>query len=158
MSVQTIRSDSPEQTRALGAALAEKLRAGDVLALCGPLGSGKTQLVKGLAVGLGVGPDEPVVSPTFVLMREYFGRMRLLHCDAYRLGGDEEFAGLGVWDLLAEPQTVLAIEWAERVPSVLAACTVRVDMEHCGPTSRTLHVEVSDPARAAELANRLAAV
>lgn len=128
-------SSSPQQTADFGAALARLLTPGDVVGLSGPLGSGKTQLVKGLAAGLGVPADEPVISPTFVLMREYRGRRRLIHLDTYRLGDVEELDDLGLDELLAEPDVVLAIEWADRFPERLPAAAYRFELAH-GPPAR----------------------
>jgi tRNA threonylcarbamoyladenosine biosynthesis protein TsaE len=113
VSVETYTSRSELQTRAIAAALAPRLGAGDVLLLQGDLGSGKTAFVRGLASGLGVDPGE-VTSPTFTLVHEYRGgRLPIVHVDLYRLTGidldeiglDEVLAGSGV----------VAIEWAERL-------------------------------------------
>ncbi|QOJ15991.1 MAG: tRNA (adenosine(37)-N6)-threonylcarbamoyltransferase complex ATPase subunit type 1 TsaE [Planctomycetia bacterium] len=109
----TVESNAAAQTVALGESIGRLLRGGELLALHGALGAGKTQLAKGLARGLGVRPDEPVVSPTFVIVREYAGRVPFLHADAYRLTGPE-WAALGADERLAEG-AVLAVEWWERV-------------------------------------------
>jgi tRNA threonylcarbamoyladenosine biosynthesis protein TsaE len=111
--VATAVTRSQDETERLAAALAPRLRAGDVLLLVGPLGAGKTAFVRGLARGLGVDPDD-VSSPTFTLVHEYGGgRLRLFHADLYRLAaGDTSELGLeeaGVRD------GVLAIEWPERI-------------------------------------------
>lgn len=101
-----------EDTRALGCAIGELAVPGTVLALIGPLGAGKTQLAKGVAKGLGV--TSVVNSPTFVLMNEHDGRLRLYHIDAYRLGDPEEALAAG---LLDERQVdgVTVVEWADRL-------------------------------------------
>ncbi len=125
-------SRSPAQTVALGRALGARLAGGEVVELCGPLGAGKTQFAKGLALGLGVDPGEPVVSPTFVLVREYPGRVTFYHCDAYRLGSLEELVELGLEEVLAGGGAVVAIEWADRFPRVLDAPTVRVELAYAG--------------------------
>jgi tRNA threonylcarbamoyladenosine biosynthesis protein TsaE len=102
----------PEGTEALGAALAPALGAGDVLALSGPLGAGKTRFVAGVARGLGVASR--VRSPSFTLVNEYAGRVRLAHLDLYRLEGpDAERLGL---EELAE-RAALVVEWGERLPA-----------------------------------------
>jgi tRNA threonylcarbamoyladenosine biosynthesis protein TsaE len=150
-----ILSRRPRQTRNVGRVLGEILHGGEIIELCGPLGAGKTQLAKGLAVGLGVSEDEVVVSPTFVLVRQYVGRLTFCHCDAYRLQTAEELLALGLEELLDGGQAVVAIEWAERFPGVLAAETFRVDLEHAGRTTRRIRISTPSPASAAQLARRL---
>ena len=134
-------SHSPEQTRALGRALAGRLAGGSVVALTGHLGAGKTQWVKGLAAGLGIDPDS-VHSPTFTLINEYAEEMsndecrmsnempnakcrmpdegrsrglRLYHVDAYRLTGAAELDAIGFAEMVAAGDGIVAVEWADRV-------------------------------------------
>lgn len=108
-------SHDAEQTRRLGARLGTLLHGGDVICLEGPLGSGKTCLTQG--IGRGWGAQAQIVSPSFVLIREY-GRpedgLRLYHVDLYRISGVEEAWGLGVDDFLGGEDAVSVIEWAER--------------------------------------------
>jgi len=107
---------SPEEMRALGVALARGLRPGQALGLCGPLGAGKTQLVKGLAEGLG--HFGGVTSPTFTLMHEYrTGREALFHYDFYRVKSEGELLDLG-WDEFLDEGVVVA-EWADRFPRLM---------------------------------------
>ena len=103
---------SEAETRAVGEALGRRLGPGDVVCLVGPLGAGKTTLAQGLARGLGV--EEVVNSPTFVLMNEHRGRLPLYHVDAYRLDDPEEALAAG---LLDERQAggVTVVEWADRL-------------------------------------------
>lgn len=112
------RTGSAADTRALGRALGRAAPAGTVLALTGPLGAGKTQLAKGVAEGLNV--ETVVNSPTFVLMNEHEGRLRLFHIDAYRLDDPGEALAAG---LLDERQAagVSVIEWADRLEGWLPA-------------------------------------
>jgi len=138
MTVERVtRSD--EETEALGLALGRRLRAGDVVALFGELGAGKTRLIRGIAEGLGHDPSV-VQSPTFVLAHEYRDRAApgeklvsaptpLVHVDAYRLSGAEELESLG-WDALATDEAVVVIEWAERVLNALSAKRIEVWIEH----------------------------
>jgi tRNA threonylcarbamoyladenosine biosynthesis protein TsaE len=114
----------PGDTADLGARLAALLRPGDVIALSGPLGAGKTLFTSGIAAGLGV--EEPVTSPTFILSREYVsGFMPLIHADIYRLSTRNEFDDL---DLLSEAsQGVLVIEWGDVVEPILPIDHLRVD-------------------------------
>jgi tRNA threonylcarbamoyladenosine biosynthesis protein TsaE len=108
----TLRSSDPDETRAIGHALGRLAHPGTVLALHGELGAGKTQLAKGVALGLGVA--SVVNSPTFVLMNEHAGRLRLYHIDAYRLGDPEEGVAAGLLDD-REVDGVTVIEWADRL-------------------------------------------
>jgi tRNA threonylcarbamoyladenosine biosynthesis protein TsaE len=105
-------SHSPTETLVLGEALGGSARPGDVILLAGPLGAGKTVLVQGIAAGLGSVAE--VGSPTFVLVRQYNGRLPLVHADLYRLEGRKEIDALGLLEL-SEPG-VLVVEWADRAP------------------------------------------
>ncbi len=112
----TIHTHNSEQTRQLGATLAQVLQPGDIIWLRGELGAGKTTLAQGIARGLGV--NEPVLSPTFTLIREHRGRLPFFHADAYRLEGAEQAADLGLQDYF-ERGGVFAIEWAEHIADAL---------------------------------------
>lgn len=112
----TVHTHSAEQTRRLGETLAQVLRPGDMVWLRGELGAGKTTLAQGIARGLGV--NEPVLSPTFTLIREHRGRLPFFHADAYRLEGAEQAADLGLQDYF-ERGGVFAIEWAEHIADAL---------------------------------------
>jgi tRNA threonylcarbamoyladenosine biosynthesis protein TsaE len=109
--VQTIVTDTEEETSAAGEGLAARIRPGDVVLLYGDLGAGKTAFVRGLARGLGASPDD-VSSPTFTLVQEYHGRVTLHHVDLYRLK-PIEVDDLGLDELTSGP-AVVAVEWAER--------------------------------------------
>ena len=114
----TLRLWSADETttRAIGAALAELLGPGDVVGLAGDLGAGKTRLVQGAADALGA--DGPVLSPTFMLVREYDGDPPIHHVDAYRLSGPQELEDLGLEDVLSA-DAVVFVEWADRVAAAL---------------------------------------
>jgi tRNA threonylcarbamoyladenosine biosynthesis protein TsaE len=143
--VEFRRLDSPEATAALGRELGHRLRGGDLVALSGPLGAGKTQLVKGLAQGLDVPAEEIVVSPTFVLIREYRGRLLLRHVDAYRLRGAGELAALGWDELRSDPGGVVALEWADRVAELIGADAIRAELSYGSePTVRDLRLAWPD--------------
>jgi len=133
----SMRSDGPEMTRAIGRALGRAATPGSVLALSGELGAGKTQLAKGVASGLGV--DSVVNSPTFVLMNEHVGRLRLFHVDAYRLGDPEEALAAGLLDDRAAGGVVV-IEWADRLDGWLPddRLDVQIDPVEGEPSSRLL--------------------
>ena len=109
-------SISERQTRALGRALGRRCRAGDVVAVLGPLGAGKTRFVQGLARGLGVERPRDVVSPTFTLIDEHPGRLTLWHADLYRLEREEDLEQIGLSEIL-RGDGVTAIEWLDRFPA-----------------------------------------
>ena len=133
----TVTTHSQDETADIGRRLAPTLNAGSVLLLVGDLGAGKTALVRGLAEGLGVRPDE-VSSPTFTLMQEYRGgRVPLIHVDLYRLNDAREIDELGLEELGLN--SVLAIEWAEKLPRPIAdAIEVRID--HGDGDERTIRI------------------
>ncbi len=117
----SITSHSPAETFAHGRALAASLRAGEVLALEGDLGAGKTHFVKGIAAGLGCACD--VTSPTFMLVHEYTGgRLPLFHFDFYRLESEDETLRVGLDDYLGA-DGVVVIEWAGKFPALLPSDT-----------------------------------
>jgi tRNA threonylcarbamoyladenosine biosynthesis protein TsaE len=135
-----VETRSAEQTRDFAAKLAEAARAGDRLALLGPLGAGKTQFAKGFAVGLGV--SEVVNSPSFTLMAEYEGRLPLFHQDLYRLNDAEEILGGGLVDERQE-EGVTLIEWGERLPRALDPRRVIVRFAVGEEDQRLLTVETA---------------
>jgi len=117
----TTISHSAEETMACGRAHAAPLRRGDVLALCGDLGAGKTHFVKGVAAALGT--DAAVTSPTFTLIHEYLGgRLPLYHFDFYRLEDEDEALKIGLDEYL-DGDGICVIEWADKFPDLLPAHT-----------------------------------
>jgi tRNA threonylcarbamoyladenosine biosynthesis protein TsaE len=121
----------PEDTRAVGRALAPLLRGGDALALTGELGAGKTTFVQGLAVGLGFGGT--VASPTFTLVREYAGRLRVYHVDVYRLERVQDVLDLGLEEMAVD-DGVLAVEWGDAVEALLPEDHLLVELTVPGQT------------------------
>lgn len=115
---------SAEETRNLGARLGLSLEIGHVLALVGPLGSGKTTFAQGLAVGLGVPADRHVASPTFALVNEHPARIPFVHADFYRVERPEELRELGLEE--AYDRATVALEWADRFPQVVPADHLRI--------------------------------
>ncbi|MEO7319937.1 MAG: tRNA (adenosine(37)-N6)-threonylcarbamoyltransferase complex ATPase subunit type 1 TsaE [Chthoniobacteraceae bacterium] len=123
-----------EETIAFGHALAGKLEAGDVIALSGELGAGKTHLVKGLAAGLGT--ECAVTSPTFTLIHEYRGgRLPLFHADWYRIDDEQDLMKIGMDDYLAE-EGVVVVEWADKFPKALSARTRWIEFRFLEDGSR----------------------
>lgn len=116
--------------------MGESLKPGDVVALTGPLGAGKTTLTKGLAEGLGCPDPDAVSSPSFTLIQEFEGRHRVAHVDAWRLPeGRAEDTGLEDY---FDGRWVVVVEWAERVRDLLPAGTIWVEMGHEGEGKRRI--------------------
>ena len=134
----SLLSENAGQTRRAGQVIGQEMQAGDVIALLGPLGAGKTEFVKGIAAGLGVPDDQRVASPTFVLVREYAGRLTLFHIDAYRLSGVSDLVDLGFDEMCSTPDAAVAVEWADRVHEALPGEALRVELEHRGDDRRLI--------------------
>lgn len=134
----TIVSQSPAETEAAGERLGRTLQAGDVVALTGELGTGKTCFIQGLVRGLGVAA--PATSPTFVLINEYRGRLPVYHVDAYRTQSLTELMDLGLPELFDEGG-VTVVEWADKLLPLLPRRTVRVHIAGLGdePREITIH-------------------
>jgi tRNA threonylcarbamoyladenosine biosynthesis protein TsaE len=136
-----IISSSADETIELGRRLGSQLKGGEVIAVCGPLGSGKTHLIKGIAAGAGAKDHRNVNSPTFVIVNEYAGRLDIYHIDAYRLNSVSEFEMLG-FDDFCYPQSVVLIEWADKIESALQAIDyIRIELEHAGEVKRKIHIK-----------------
>ena len=127
-------------TTAFGRCLAELLFPGSVIALIGPLGAGKTHLVRAIAEGMGIPDSRVVSSPTFVLIQEYTTRLPIYHFDTYRLKSPAEFLDLGAHEYF-EGKGVCLVEWADRVEEYLPAEHLRITIAVTGETSRRFHVE-----------------
>ncbi len=138
-----IISHSASETKKIGIKLGRHLKAGDVVALFGELGAGKTTLVKGIARGLGVKNEAEVASPTYVLIHEYHGRVKIYHLDWYRLNGI-----LGIDERLIEecfdPQAVTLIEWADRAPNILPKNRIEILLKHKGGDARQILIKAED--------------
>jgi tRNA threonylcarbamoyladenosine biosynthesis protein TsaE len=130
-----------EDTQALGARLARAARAGDVVALYGDLGAGKTCFVQGFAAGLGV--RGAVTSPTFIMIAEHAGRLPLYHVDLYRTERLEEIRALGLDELL-DGDGVTVVEWAEKAEPLLPGRALRVRIHGVGDEPRTIEVTGAD--------------
>lgn len=128
-------TSSADETLALGAALASALEPGDIVALYGDLGAGKTHLAKGIASGLGIDPDD-VTSPTFTIAQEYDG---LLHLDLYRIESAEELARLGP-DEWFQADAVVLVEWPEPAERWLPDHTIRLRLSHVGGDRRRVEI------------------
>lgn len=135
---RTFVTSSEAETRALASDLAKSLKPGAVLCLSGPLGSGKTRFVQGLAAGLGC--RGRVTSPTFTLVREYRGKKATLyHVDLYRVAGTD-LRLMGLDDYLLDPKGICAIEWAEVAGKGLPPGRLEIAIEPLGETKRRLRI------------------
>jgi tRNA threonylcarbamoyladenosine biosynthesis protein TsaE len=134
------KSDSPAQTIEVGRRLGERLRGGEIMGLIGALGSGKTHLIKGIAAGAGADDPRSVNSPTFVIINEYEGRLRIYHIDAYRLNSEAEFEMLG-FDDYCGPDTVVVIEWADKIMACLEGTDlITVRTSHLSQSERSISI------------------
>lgn len=133
-----LEAPTAADTRRLGRALAALVRKGDIILLAGSLGTGKTVLAAGVAEGLGVA--EPLVSPSFVLARNYRdGFMPLVHADAYRVGSSAEFEDLDLLDTSRDG--LLMIEWGDSVATLLPDTYLLVELSGTGEETRTIRLE-----------------
>lgn len=138
--MRTVTTTSPEETFQLGRELAAPLQTATVFLLEGDLGTGKTIFTKGIAAGLGIDPRE-VTSPTFTLVAEHQGRLKLYHIDLYRLDDLRDiWDHLGLHELLDE-EAVLAIEWAEKVPDLPVRRGYRVRLRWIDETTREITIQ-----------------
>ena len=130
---------SEQETFAFASEFSKRLRGGEIIALYGDLGAGKTVFVRGLAAGLGI--KDIVKSPTFVIMKCFRGKkLNLCHIDAYRLRTGTELEDIGAMDFFGRPKVVTVIEWAERIPELLekSAKLIKVRIEHLGKNKRKI--------------------
>jgi tRNA threonylcarbamoyladenosine biosynthesis protein TsaE len=140
MSSFEIISKSPEQTQELGKCIGELAQPGDVFLLVGQLGAGKTCLTQGIAWGLDI--QEYTLSPSFVIMRELYGRLPLYHIDLYRLDRIEESMELGLDDYLYG-KGVCVVEWAEKALSILPTENLRININYLADTERSFQFKPS---------------
>lgn len=150
-----VGTNSVEETLALGAALGRAFVGELQIGLIGSLGAGKTHLVKGMAQGNAKSESPSVTSPTFTLVHEYTGRMRLFHADLYRLQRPEELVALG-YDEWLDANSVVVIEWADRFRDVLGDDVLWIELNSTGTNLRTFRFEACGEA-AETCLNRLRA-
>ena len=138
----SIKTHSADETRKLGQKIGTLTNQPLIIALSGDLGSGKTAFVQGLAMGLEVPDDYYITSPTFTLINEYPGRLRLMHVDLYRLDSIADLEDLGLDESLYD-QAVIAIEWADKLSDRLQASHLAVSMEIIDDNCRTLSLDAT---------------
>jgi tRNA threonylcarbamoyladenosine biosynthesis protein TsaE len=137
-----LASDSPERTEELGYALGKRLKAGDIVALFGDLGSGKTTMVKGIARAFGIAGRD-VTSASFTIIAEYPGQPPLFHIDLYRLEKEEDIDATGIWECIGR-DSVAVIEWAEKLGDRCGKECIRVRMKDAGDGRREISIEGLD--------------
>jgi tRNA threonylcarbamoyladenosine biosynthesis protein TsaE len=145
---RTVHTGSPEETERFGRDLARVVRVPGVVLLCGNLGTGKTTLTRGLAVGLGLQRPELVHSPSFTIVNIYQGRCPIYHVDLYRLSGDRDLRSVGLEDFMGL-DGVTIVEWGERLGHPPEGA-IRVELEDAGGDSRILRIERGPRRRGAE--------
>lgn len=139
-----LRAPTADDTRAIGRATASLLRAGDVVALGGELGAGKTTLVQGAAAALGV--DQPVLSPTFTLVREYRGSLPIFHLDVYRLNRLQDVLDLG-FEEMTDAGGVTFVEWGDAIEALLPESHLQIALRiEDGSDERWITVDAEGPA------------
>ncbi|MGA7105598.1 MAG: tRNA (adenosine(37)-N6)-threonylcarbamoyltransferase complex ATPase subunit type 1 TsaE [Candidatus Deferrimicrobiaceae bacterium] len=141
----TLLSSCEEDTRLVARALGSLLEPGDVVALTGELGAGKTVFCKGVGESLGILPDR-IVSPSFTIVTEHQGRLPLCHVDVYRLSSVDEARDAGLDEILWGNR-ICVVEWAEKIRSLLPIGCIRVTFLISGKTGRRLSVSLPDEAR-----------
>ena len=132
----TITSHTPRQTEEIGSLLGSMLAKGDIIALCGELGTGKTTLVRGMARGMGLEEGE-VASPSFTLVNEYEGPLRLFHIDLYRLANEKELIAIDYEEYLTA-EGVVVIEWADRIPQAIPPDALWITLRYLGGDCREM--------------------
>jgi len=145
----TYSTVSDDETVNLGRKLGASLREGDVIALVGELGSGKTWFTKGIGLGLDISSDTIITSPSFSLVNEYEGRYTFFHMDGYRLESLSDFLSAGLHEYLHQ-DGVVALEWADRWPEILPEWSVKVEIAIVGERSRKITLSGHHP-RALEI-------
>ncbi len=131
-------SHSYAETEAIGFETGKSLRKGSVISLRGSLGAGKTVFAKGVARSLGI--TEAIVSPTFTIVQEYDGTMKMYHLDLYRLSGEDEFESMGGEEFLY-PDGISLIEWSEKIDSMLPDDTIYVSITINDDQSRNIEIK-----------------
>lgn len=134
-----IQTHRTSETVRIGKSIGSRLLPGDVVALVGELGAGKTQFIKGLAAGVGIGNPAYISSPSFKLINEYPGEITLYHIDLFRLEGEKEGEELGLEDYF-QGRGITAIEWADKILSLLPEEILWIEIHYTGENSRSLEI------------------
>ena len=137
-----IESLSPEETYNIGLELSRTLNSGDIIALAGDLGAGKTVIVQGICSGLNI--SGPVISPTFTLLNEYRGVVPIFHFDAYRLSSTKDFLAIGYEDYLLR-DGICIIEWADKIEEIIPKESIWVRISHLDSNENGRMVKIDLP-------------
>jgi tRNA threonylcarbamoyladenosine biosynthesis protein TsaE len=140
MEKKTFVSHSPEETIKFAKTLSKKLKSGDVLALIGDLGSGKTTFIKGIAMGFGLKDGDEVKSPTFALMHTYPTKIPIYHFDLYRLEKPKELLSIGFDEFLSDPNAISCVEWADKFEDFLPNSVIRISFKILNNKSRQIDI------------------
>lgn len=139
---KTVKTESPEETQALGEELGRTLKVRDVVALIGDLGSGKTCLTQGIARGVGIAQGEVVSSPSYIIINEYDGKIPIYHIDLYRLETFSEIAELGIGEYM-NSDGICIIEWAERMAEGLPDTCIKIHIVWEDENTRSIKIQHS---------------
>lgn len=134
-----IQTKSASETIRIGRRIGSRLLPGDVVALVGELGAGKTQFIKGLAAGAGIANPTYISSPSFTLINEYPGKITFYHIDLFRLGKEKEAEELGLDDYF-QGNSITVIEWADKIPSLLPDELLLICIAYTGRNTRSLEI------------------
>ena len=140
VNMKKIITKSPEETIKLGKSIGKKLKGNETICLVGKLGSGKTQFVKGVALGLGI--KENITSPSFVIVKIYNGKVNLIHIDFYRLEDKSELETIGFDDFFS-PNNIIVIEWADRFKDIYPDYATWINIKYIDETTREFHINAS---------------
>ena len=134
-----VQSQSTSETIRIGKQIGSQLHPGDVVALVGELGTGKTHFIKGLASGAGVKRSRYITSPSFTLIHEYQGKITFYHIDLFRLKTEKEAEGLGLEEYF-QGGGITAVEWADKIPTLLPEEILCVHIRYTGKNARLIEI------------------
>ena len=140
MTTKIFRTRTPAETQTIGEEIGKQLRQGDLVALIGDLGTGKTCLTQGIARGVGVYPNQIVNSPSYTLINEYAGKIPIYHVDLYRLQNHDELLDLGL-DEYMEGKGICIIEWAEKLGSLKISHT-KIQITWLSEMTREIEIQI----------------
>ena len=137
---KVVKTASPQETQSLGETLGKKMKQGDVIALIGDLGTGKTCLTQGIARGIGIAPNDVVSSPSYILINEYNGNIPIYHIDLYRIETYEEIADLGLSEYI-NGDGICIIEWADRMEEDLPDTCTKIYLTWEDENTRSITIQ-----------------